>query len=131
LTADGRKLFAELSVVVGEFFDPVVSKLLHFRQHWGAHMESTSNLQVIVDLYAAFATGNAAAMSRPFNDHSVWVESGNNTHSGVFRGPQAIAEHTMSWVVRLRACACSWRYSDEPGTRQARVGMWAAPIGVQ
>jgi ketosteroid isomerase-like protein len=59
-------------------------------------MESTSNLQVIVDLYAAFTTGNAAAMSRPFNDQSVWVEPGNNTRSGVFRGPQAIAEHTTN-----------------------------------
>jgi ketosteroid isomerase-like protein len=35
-------------------------------------------------------------MSRRFNDQSVWVESGNNVRSGVFRGPQAIAEHTMS-----------------------------------
>jgi hypothetical protein len=54
----------------------------------------------VADQPAAFATGNAAAMSRPFNDRSVWVESGNNTRSGVFRGPQAIAEHAMSWVVR-------------------------------
>jgi ketosteroid isomerase-like protein len=55
-------------------------------------MASISNLQVIVDLYASFATGDAAAMSRPFNDESVWVESDNNVRSGAFRGVQAIGE---------------------------------------
>ncbi|OBG24596.1 nuclear transport factor 2 family protein [Mycobacterium sp. 852002-51057_SCH5723018] len=59
-------------------------------------MASTSNLQVILDLYASFATGDAEAMSRPFNDESVWVEPGNTTRSGVFRGQQAIMGHAMS-----------------------------------
>lgn len=59
-------------------------------------MASKSNLQVILDLYAAFDTGDSEAMSRPFTDESVWVEPGNNLRSGVFRGQQGIFGHTMN-----------------------------------
>jgi ketosteroid isomerase-like protein len=59
-------------------------------------MGAQSNLQVIVDLYESFDTGDSEAMLRPFTDESVWVEPGKNLRSGLFRGQQGIFGHTMS-----------------------------------
>ena len=83
-------------------------------------MGAQSNLQVIVDLYESFDTGDSEAMLRPFTDESVWVEPGNNVRSGLFRGQREIFGHTMScmeltdgtWATLAMPCATIYDMDD-------------------
>jgi ketosteroid isomerase-like protein len=56
---------------------------------------NTSNRQAIADLYDSFLSGDPAPALAAFSDRSVWIEPGDNARSGIYRGPQEIAEHTV------------------------------------
>jgi ketosteroid isomerase-like protein len=54
-----------------------------------------SNRRVIADLYKSFLNDDPEPALAAFNDDSVWVESGDNERSGVFRGVVEIAQHAI------------------------------------
>ena len=47
----------------------------------------------IVDLYKSFLAD--ALVLTPFNHDSVWIETGDNVRSGIFRGQAEIGEHSL------------------------------------
>ena len=61
-------------------------------------MDIRTNAGVIHELYDAYVTGNVAAFDA-YTDDSVWVETGRNERTGVYRGKNAILEHGMQLAV--------------------------------
>jgi ketosteroid isomerase-like protein len=54
-----------------------------------------SNRQVIADLYKSFLNDDPEPALAAFNDESVWVDTGDNERSGVYRGVVEIAQHAI------------------------------------
>ena len=59
-------------------------------------MSSESNREAIAALYRSFEKGEPQPMLSVFDDDSLWSEPAGNVRAGVFRGAEAIAEHTRS-----------------------------------
>jgi ketosteroid isomerase-like protein len=59
-------------------------------------MQNMSNRQVIADLYKSFLNDDPEPALAAFNDDSVWVDTGDNERSGVYRGVVEIAQHALN-----------------------------------